>query len=221
MINLANRLPIRRPATAVAIALAGLAAGGCNIIGAVAYKVTPEQEIPPKYVLKKDAKTVVLVENYRTPDLAANDAELLARCLQDKLEEKKVTSIIKSEKIFDLRNNKPKDFPKMSVPQIGQAVGADQVIYVDLQGGGISSMTGRNMYQGKAAVSVKVIDAKTGAILFPQDNADGLPLSYETNPRKGRDDDSFPQVRSDLFDGMAKTIGRVFYPWKASEDDED
>jgi hypothetical protein len=205
----------------IPIAVAGLATAGCNLIGAAAYKLSQEQSVPAKYTLKKDAPTVVLVENYRSPDLAANDAELLARCVQDKLDEKKVVPIVKAEKVFDLRNSRPKEFPKMTIPQIAQAVGAEQVIYVDLQSSGIGSMTGRAMFQGKAAVAVKVIDAKTGAVLYPTDNADGLSLSYETSSRKGRDEDSYPQVRTVLFDGMAKTIGRVFYPWKPSEDDED
>lgn len=216
-----SRFTHRRVGVAGVLTLAALVAGGCNLVGAVLYKVTPELEIPPKFVLKKDAPTVVLVENYRTPDLAANDAELLARSLQAKLDEKKVAPIIKTEKIFDLRNSRPKDFAKMTVPEIAKAVGAEQVIYVDLQSGGISSMTGQSLFQGKAYVAVKVIDAKTGATLFPTESADGIGLGFETNPRKGRDEGSYPAVRSELYDGMAKTIGRLFYPYKPSEDEED
>lgn len=202
------------------LTLASLIATGCTALGAVAYKLSQEQSIPAKFILNKDVPTVVLVENYRTPDLMANDAELLARCLQTKLEEKKVAKIIKTEKIFDLRNNKPKEFAKMSVPEVAKAVGAEQVIYVDLQGGGIGSMTGQSMFQGKVYVSIKVIDAKTGASLYPNDSVDGLPLSYETKADKGREEGSYMAVRTELYDGMAKTIGRQFYPFKASEDDD-
>ena len=193
---------------------------GCNLIGAAAYKLSQEQEIPARFTLNKDVPTVVLVENYRTPDLAANDAELLARCLQSKLEEKKVVTLVKTEKILDLRNRKPTEFAKMTVPQIAQAVGAQQVIYVDLQAGGVVSMTGNSMFQGKAYVSVKVIDAKTGANLYPLDAVDGIALSYETSPTKGREEGSYGAVRSELYDGMAKKIGRQFYPWKQSEDED-
>ncbi|MDB5324759.1 MAG: hypothetical protein JWM57_328 [Phycisphaerales bacterium] len=207
--------------TAVVLTSAALVATGCTALGAVAYKLSQEQSIPAKYILNKDVPTVVLVENYRTPDLMANDAELLARCLQDKLDEKKVAKIVKTEKIFDLRNNKPKEFAKMAIPEIAKAVGAEQVIYVDLQGGGIGSLAGgQSMFQGKAYVSIKVIDAKTGASLYPNDSVDGLPLNYETSAAKGREEGSYASVRTELYDGMAKTIGRQFYPWKASEDED-
>lgn len=194
---------------------------GCGAAGALIYKLTPEPEIPGRYTLR-DVPTIVLAENFRNPDLAANDAELLARCVQDELKKHKVIqNVVKSEKISDLRNNKPKDFPKMSVPEIAKAVGAEQVIYIDLVGGGIGSMTGSSMFQGRASAQVKVIDAKTGAADWPPDSVDGFGVNYETNPLKGREEGSYAAVRSDLYEGLAKNIGRLFHKWKQSEDDND
>jgi hypothetical protein len=193
--------------------------GGCTVVGAALYKLTPEQEIKPQFTLA-DVPTVVLVENYRTPDLSANDSELLARELQSKLEENKVKiKLVKTEKILDLRNSRPKDFGSLSVPQIAKAVGAEQVIYVDLQGSGISSLTGQSMFQGKAAASVKVIDAKTGLTTWPPESAEGLSVSSETNALKGREEGSYASVRTELFNGLATKVARLFHTWKASDDE--
>jgi hypothetical protein len=171
--------------------------------------------------LDKTKPTLVMVENYRTPDLAANDSELLARVLTEKLEAKKVATLVKTEKVLDLRNNKPKDFGTMTVPQIAQAVGAEIVIYVDLQGAQITSLTGTSMFQAKSAAYLKVIDAKTGATLYPTDSAQGAAITYETDALKGKEEGTYPQVRSALFDGLARQIGHQFYSWKAEEEKEE
>lgn len=208
----------RRPAVMLA---AALLAAGCTPLGAILYKITPEQEIPAKFTLA-NVPTVVLVENYRNPDIAANDAELVARYLQSELTSHKDVKItlVKTEKILDLRNNRPKDFPTMSIPQIAKAVGAEQVVYVDLQGANITSLTGQSMFQGKASAAIKVIDAKTGMSTFPPDSVDGMQVTYETSQLKGQEEGSYNVVRDDLYSGLATKIGRNFHVWKQSEDDD-
>ncbi|MGC4031719.1 MAG: hypothetical protein QM754_08295 [Tepidisphaeraceae bacterium] len=198
-----------------------LLVAGCNVAGALLYKFTPEADVPSRFTLR-DVPTIVLAENFRNPDMAANDAELLGRCVQDELIKYKVVqNVVKSEKIADLRNNHPKDFPKMSVPEIAKEIGAEQVIYIDLVSSGIGSMTGSSMFQGRASALVKVIDAKTGKIAWPPDSTDGFGVNYETNPLKGREEGSYASVRSDLYEGLGKNIGRLFHAWKQSEDDDD
>ena len=194
---------------------------GCNVLGAVAYKLSQDPEIPPKFVLDKTKQTLVLVENFRTPDLSANDSELLARTLTAKLEEKKVAPLVKAEKVLDLRNTRPKEFDKMTIPQIAKAVGAEQVIYVDLQGAQITSLTGTSMFQARAAAYLKVIDAKTGASLYPTDSVEGVGVTYETDALKGKEEGTYATVRSALFDGMARACGHQFYAWKAEAEKEE
>ena len=193
--------------------------GGCNVLGAVIGKAGENPTIPPKFLLKK-VPTVVFCENFRNPDLMADDAELLAREIQDKIDKKKVVTIIKAEKIQDLRNTRPKEFAKMKIPEIATAIGAEQVIYVDLQAGAIGSMTGQSLFQGRATAAVRVIDAKTGLTLFPPDAADGIYMSFETDPIHGKDEGSYQNVRSELYEGLATNIAHLFVPWKQDASEE-
>lgn len=215
------RKPILRRLARLSPLLLLPAVVGCNVLGAVAYKLSQDPTIPAKFVLDKNKPTLVLVENFRTPDLSAKDSELLARTLTEKLEAKKVAPIIKAEKVLDLRNTRPKEFGTMTIPQIAQAVGAEQVVYVDLQGSQITSLTGTSMFQARAAAYMKVVDAKTGASLYPTDSVEGVGVTYETNALKGNEEGTYPEVRSALFDGLARAIGHHFYEWKAEAEKEE
>lgn len=207
---------LNRRAAASGVLLGLCAVGGCNVIGAAMYKFSPPPEVPAKYTLK-NVPTVVLVENYRNPDLSANESELLGRYVQEKLSDKKLVTIVPSEKILDLKNTRPSEYSRMTIPDIGKAVGAEQVIYIDLQAAGVGSMAGDFMYKGKGAAAVKVVDCKTGDTLWPTDSADGFGISYETPALKGGEGSTYNGVRDQLFNGFADRIAKLFYTWRQED----
>ena len=218
MINRPNTRTAARAGLLLSLCVAPCLSG-CNAFSAIISKFGENPTIPAKFTLKK-VKTVVFCENFRNPDLLADDAELLARELQGKLDKKKAVPIVKAETIADLRNTRPKDFQAMGIPQIAAAVGAEQVIYLDLQGGAVGSMTGQDLFQGRATVAVRVIDAKTGATLFPPDSADGVYINSETDPIHGKDEGSYQNVRSELYESLALKVSHLFVPWKVDASEE-
>jgi hypothetical protein len=195
----------------------GATVGGCNVLGALAYKVAGEPDVPAKYTLEK-RPTVIVVENYANYDLGSSDAELLAQRLQTRLQEKDLAPFVGFEKVLDLRATQPSKFRTMTIPQIGRAVGAEQVIYVHFQGGGVASMGGGSLMQGKASVLVKVVDAKTGASLWPKDMTDGQSVGFETSPTRGGD--RAEDVHTRLYDGLSQNIARLFYKNKPSDEEQ-
>ncbi|MBC7783136.1 MAG: hypothetical protein H7144_04790 [Burkholderiales bacterium] len=186
------------------------------MLGAVAYKVSADQEVKALYTLPA-RPTVVLVENYRQPDLAATDAELLARCLHARLESLKVVQLVGPEKILELRSKRSKDFRNMTVPDIGRAVGAEQVIYVDLESGGLATMGDASIIRGRAVVLVKVVDVATGETRWPPDLSDGRAVTFETNPTDLTDRVRPDQLRYALYDGLAIQVVRLFTNWRADD----
>jgi len=190
--------------------------GGCSILGAGLAKTIGDPPIPAKYTLEQ-TPLVVMVENYRNPDLSAADAELLARTLYLKLEAKKLAPMVPYEKVLNLRNLRPADFRKMSTATIGREVGAGQVLYVDFQAGGLVAEGSGNVYQGRAFVLVKVIDTKTGASRWPVETAEGFAVSSETNLTKGTDTRNASKVRVALYNNLADAITRLFYKYKPDE----
>ena len=191
------------------IALA-CAAGGCNVVGAFLYKFSPPPQVDALYKLK-NVPTVILVENFRNPDLSANESELLARYVEEKMNDKKLVTVVPEEKVLDLKNNRPKDYAQMTIPEIGRAVGAEQVLYVDLQASAVGTMAANVMYQGKGSAYVKIVDCTSGDTLWPTDNADGFGVNYATPEIKGAENGTYNSVRDQLYNGFADAIVKLFY----------
>ena len=195
-----------------------LLCGGCNVIGALTYKIAGPPEQPAKYTLLQ-RPTLVLVENYRDPGAGASDADLIASLLGVKLTDNKDAPLIPADKLLDLRTKKPTEYHNLRIPEIGRACGAQQVIYVDYMGGGVSAV-GTAAYQGKTTSMVRVIDVATGETIWPTDAAEGFSVGYQTKmiSAEHRPD----EIRLELFDGLATNISRLFHKWKPSDlDDHD
>lgn len=92
--------------------------------------------------------------------------------------------------------------------EIGKAVGADVVLGMDLEE--FSLYQGQTVYQGKATVSLKVFDCKTGEVLFqkrvPQ-------LIYPPNRVVAASDIQESDFRRRFVQVLADQIGKLFYPY--------
>ena len=104
-----------------------LTLAGCNVLGAVIYKATGEPDVEAQFTLP-NVPTLVMAENFSHYDLGASDAELLARRVQTRLQEKlsdpKAKSpfqIVPTEKLLELRGRSATAFRKMTIPQIGKS----------------------------------------------------------------------------------------------------
>src|SRR4051812_10680622 len=117
------------PQSSVLVAL--LLLTGCNAVGAIAYKIGPPPRTPAKYKPAKEL-AVIIVENYRNPSASDVDSEQLARLIADELRNNKVVPLVAENAIQQLRDADREKFRAMTIPALGRAVGAKQVIYVDL-----------------------------------------------------------------------------------------
>ena len=199
------------------IALPGVLAG-CNAIGAIAYKVSGPPEVEARYVLPAEP-TLVLVENYSNLTNTAMDSEMIARLTNRELEYNNLAPVIPLSTLLNVRNDHPTDFRQMSIPQIGRACGATQVVYVNLVAGGVSAVGG-TVYQGKAQVMVRVVNVASGATVWPTDAADGFPVGYKTELARPSDTSTTTQIREELYDGLSVSIGRLFHKWKPDDLDD-
>lgn len=190
---------------------------GCQALGVAIYKTVGEADVPAQFELG-NKPTVVLVENFKHAALANEDAELLSRLINARLIERKTFNIIGVEKVMQLKAEQPKAFREMTVAGIGRAVGAQQLIYVHLQSGGVSALGGGSVKKGEANVLVRVIDTQTGDTLYPVEIADGRSLSAETNPATDGTR-SVDELRYKLYNDIARQTVRLFYKWKPDSSD--
>ena len=157
---------------------------GCNILGPVTTIVAGPPSVDPVYVPAKE-RMLIVVENFQHPSDAYADAEMLARTLHDELTRLKIAPLVPMEDLYALRSNRASDYRKMSIAAIGRELGARQVLYVDLHQVSIDAAPGSDLLRGRVTVLLRIVDAETGQSRWPQDVAEGYPVSHETpTPRR-------------------------------------
>jgi hypothetical protein len=101
----------------------------------------------------------------------------------------------------------------MSIPAIAKAVGAKQVIYVDLIKSSIDVAEGEAMVRGSMDAAVRVVDAGTGQTRWPIDALQGWPINVQTpflaNDEKTNESD----FRRRMHEVLAIKISHLFYDW--------
>ena len=200
------------PAIACCVAIAG-----CTIIGAAAAKLAPDPVIPPQYVLANEP-TLVLVENYHNPASMRLQADMVCRAIFDDLQASGVVPLVDPEAAADLRHKDSVAYRKMPLDAIGKAVGANQVIYVDLVSFDVTHALASELYSGAAMAKVRVVGS-TGEVLWPSDSASGYPINIKVNPHRTAAGVAENAVREQLTADLAQKIGRLFHKWTAESSD--
>ena len=186
---------------------------GCNVIGAVAGKVAPEPNIPAQFAPAKEP-TLVLVENYHNPASMRLESDALARHLSEELSLREVAPVVEPGKAAAYRQAQGAAYRKMPLDAIGKAVGARQVIYVDLERFDVTRALASEMFGGRAEARVRVVD-DAGELLWPIDSAGGYPVSVKVEPQRVKPGVGDSAVRQQLHARLADRLAKLFYNWSA------
>lgn len=188
------------------------AASGCVALGAIASKVGPPPTVPAEY--KPDKKpTLVFVESYQNPDLYEVESDRLARDISNEFTEHKAFPVVPPQKLIEFKAAKGSDLSKMDLPSIARAVGADQVIYVNLLKFTADPPPGSETVQGESHATVKLVDARTGKTLFPRDSSVGRDVSYKT-PALSEEGTTRDAVQQQLYKHLTDDVSHLFYDWQ-------
>jgi hypothetical protein len=190
---------------------------GCTILGVAAAKLAPDPVIPPQYELAKEP-TLVLVENYHNPASLRIQADSVNRALCDDLLANDAAPLVDTEDAAALRRKDVEAYRKMPLDAIGRAVGASQVIYVDLESFEVTHALASELYSGTALARVRVV-GDNGDVLWPSDSAGGYPISVKVNPRHTAQGVAEDAVRAQLTADLSMKIGRLFHKWTSSSTD--
>lgn len=192
--------------------IALLLVSGCAAAGFVAQAVQGPPKTKALYV-PAEVPTIVIVENYKGGASAnATDADMLANLITTELERHEVVPVISPDKLMQLRRKDPSAYRGMTVAQIGRAVGAKQVLYVDLISAEVDDgVLGTNTTTSKVDARVKWIDIADAKMLWPSDPADGFPVVFKSAPTFIGDGMSMARARSDMHRSAAQAITQLFY----------
>jgi hypothetical protein len=191
---------------------------GCNVIGAVAAKVGPEPTVAAQFVPAQEP-VVVLVENYHNPASLRLESDAVARLLSEELELNKVAPVVDPAKAVTLRQAKGSSYRQMPIDAIGKAVGATQIVYVDLERFDVDHALASELLTGEAEARVRVVD-DTGELLWPLDSAGGYPVAVKIEPQRASSGGAgHQQVRQQLHAALADRVAKLFYKWKTEGSD--
>jgi hypothetical protein len=205
---------------AIACLVGCLAVQGCMVVGAVAYKLSPPPKIQAVYKLPS-AKTLVLVENFRNPGVSDQDAERLGREISDQFKKHKIAPVVDPDKLFEYRSDKGSAFDQMTIAAIGRAMGANQVLYVDIVDFGGDWTLASDMLHPKADIRVRVVDVKTGNTVWPAEAARGYPMNIELQYATIKDTATAMDEQEAICQSTADHVAKLFYTHEEDEVSQD
>jgi hypothetical protein len=207
----------RRTALRVAVATVAVPLlAGCNLIGALAYKTVGPNEIDAEYKLPLAEPVLVLAENYQRGTLQSAADELAELVFTD-LQAHKAGTLIPPDKLMQLRSQKPERFNLLRIQEVGQAVGAKQIIYINLKELDVTGVTGSDAVSGKISATVRVVDVATGQTKWPDIGSD-REFHASTNFVPETQVDSLGVMRTQMAQDLSVQIAQLFYKYKPEDE---
>jgi hypothetical protein len=204
------------------LAVAGLvSSGGCTQM--LAWSVAtfaPPERIKALYEVPKDKKVLVFVDDRPAPvSYEPVKYELAERVSKKLREEKLVKETIPYERLVDL--SMLPDYSQMSISEIGKKLGADVVVYVQIESFTLKDSPENPLWQGRLATSVWVVDAVKPERLWPKDmpsrtgyRVPPLEFKHAENPSPTYGE----EIAKALTEQMADRIAKLFYDHDAEFD---
>ena len=207
---------IKTVMTLALVAIAGAALGSCNIVGPAAYLIGGQPKVDAQFALS-DRPTVVFVDD---PENILPDRSL-RRLIGDKVSQELmvrnlVTTTISPADALAVAGRE-RFGEQMPIDAIGRAVGAEQVVFIDMVS---FSLTPDNVTPRPiGACQVKVIDVTNRERLFPSEDggfrgASGFPVQVamrEVSLERYRTTSSRRGINEQLANEIADQIAKVFY----------
>ena len=206
----------RFPPLGMVVAFA-LVIAGCNIVTPLAYVVTPEPTVEAQFELA-NRPTVVFIDDRRNVVSPSSLRRVIAdRATELLIKEGVLTpeTAIRPRDALGVAMARDKSGDLLPIDEIGRAVGAEQIIYVEMYA--FTGTVDGVKPQPGAAFQVKVLDIENRERLFPVPEPDGpesLPVkSYgrTMSPELYQSRSSRIQIFETLALRVGQDVAQVFY----------
>lgn len=197
---------------ALTLVLAVVPAAGCVGLLTTVMFLWKGTDLPAEYDGLKGKKVAVVCQplvalQYRNSTAAKDLAREISKLLKQKVSK---IQIIEQRKVDEWIDENTWD----EYAQIGKALKADLVVGVDLED--FSIYEGQTLYQGKANVTLKVVDCNdSGTIVFERHMPQ---VVYPPNHGIATTERQEPQFRREFVVVLADQIARYFYPHDAFQE---
>lgn len=202
------------------VLLAAIATGqaGCAVVAWTAAQFKEQEKIRAQYHPPRDKKFLVLVES-RTPlNYPVIKMDLTRRINRILIEKDLAASTIPHEMLANLSAAR-KNYNEMAISQIGEALGADVVLYVEIDEFALKESRASPLWRGRLSTNIRMVECPSGNRLWPDlPPRMGLPVDAvqtetveESSKYYGR------KVSEELADMMADKICKFFYNHKVGD----
>jgi hypothetical protein len=190
------------------LALGSLALGGCALVAWTAATFGPPETVPAEYKLPQDKKVLVFVDDIYQPVPYEPFKIELARQLNQQLTARKLAaSVVSPEKLQNVLEGSRK---VMAIGEAGQKVGADLVVYVNIENFAMKDDPNLPMWHPQMSCCIRVIDSSEGR-LWPNDRAEGRPVGpVEISPVEETSAAQGAELANLLAARVADTIAKLF-----------
>jgi len=194
------------------LAAVAMLTAGCGAPSALLYKLYGPPPIPPKYVVPHEP-LLLLVENAHSGSVAIPEADELARVIYDDLQEHHVAPLVDFAKLHELRDHNPQAFGKMTIADIGRALGAKQVLYLHVDQINIEQPQGGDVVRLKIAVQAKMVDVPTAITVWPT-SGETEPYIHETRLQRIEPGTTKSGLNHQILRQSGTDIARWFYQYQ-------
>jgi hypothetical protein len=194
----------------VALMALSLLAGGCAVAAYSAAMLQPPGRVKAQY--KPTTRPMaVLVESYRTQENVVDIGDSLSSLLVREMNENKAADVLGANRVYDLRQSSPARFRTLTVAQVGQMVGAEQVLYVNILRAEVMRSVGNQLAGMTFKAQVKIVNATNGETLWPTQLSEGFLVTVESPLARSPDAEDMHALQEGLARQAAAAIAQLFY----------
>lgn len=179
---------------------------GCNILGPAIVIFQGPPKVHAEHDLDRQRTVAVVIDDPDSIVPSMGYRRVMLATVQDQLASgAKVKEVIDSrDTMAVLQRDSARE--RMSLTEIGKAIGAEQVVWARVEGFSLAARTGE--YRPNAQLRVKVIDVTANEKAWPSEPPDGYFLEVTMRVRPDYVPESGPEVRTAMED-LAKYAGRA------------
>lgn len=191
-------------------------AAGCNVVAPVAYAIHGPEKIDPVYTLDEAQSVVIFIDDPSSKIAQRRLRYAMADAASKALLQKKVvTDVIDSRTVLTAAS-KERHGDRMSITELGRAVGADVVIYAVVTNFSITAEEGT--FVPTTTMRVKIIDTAAGQRVWPASEAGYLlEVRLPQRPSAFTQDRARLNMEAQLAERSGVALAQLFYRHEVTE----
>lgn len=184
---------------------------GCAFISWSVAQFAPPQRVKALYKPPAGKTILVFVDDLLHPvSYEPVKAELTERLNKQLTTQKIAGETIPYERLLNLIAATPQ-FDQLSIGEVGRRLGADIVLYVQVEEFSLKDSPASLLWRGRFAATVRMVDVEVGR-LWPEERPGGYPLEpVEISARQEASPTYGAKLARDLAESLAEKIAKLFY----------